>query len=64
MAGRAEILKAADKLVAAQERNVKTGGLQDQTITDRESPGEETAEDALALEDQPSLLSIRDSDAL
>ena len=62
MAGRADILKAADKLVAAQERNVKVGGLQDQTITDRESLGEETLEDVLDLEDQPSLLSIRETD--
>ena len=62
MAGRLEILKAADKLVAAQERNVKVGGLQDQTVTDRESPGEEILEDELALEDQPSLLSIRETD--
>ncbi len=62
MPGRVEILKAAEKLVAAQERNVKVGGLQDQTITDQESPGEETAEDVLALEDQPPLLSTRETD--
>ena len=62
MASRLEILKAADKLVAAQERNIKVGGLQDFTVTDRESPGEETAEDTLALEDQPPLLSTRETD--
>lgn len=62
MGSKSEILKAADKLVAAQERNMKVGGLQDKTITDQESPGEETAEDALALVDQPRLLSTRESD--
>ena len=62
MGSRSEILKAADKLVAAQERNVKVGGLQDQTITDRESPGEEILEDELFLKDQPALLSTRETD--
>ncbi len=62
MPHKSEILKAADRLVAAQMRSLQVGGLQDQTITDRESPGEETAEDALALEDQLPLLSIRESD--
>ena len=62
MPHKAEILKAADRLVAAQARSLQVGGLQDQTVTDRESPGEETQEDVLALEDQPRLLSTRETD--
>ena len=62
MAGKQDILKAADKLVAAQERNVRVGGLQDQTLSDRESLDEEILEDELAREDQPAPLSTRETD--
>lgn len=59
-----DILKAATELVAAQNRSLSVGGLLDQTVTDRDSPGEESEEDALDLLDLPSPLSIRESDVL
>lgn len=62
--GKAEILKAATDLVAAQKASLAIGGLRDMTVTDRDSPGEETQEDELALLDQPSPLSTRGSDVL
>lgn len=59
-----DILKAATQLVAAQKRVLDVGGLLDQTVTDRDSPGEESEEDALNLLDLPSPLSTRESDVL
>lgn len=64
MAHKSDILRAVNRLVTAQEKILAVGGLLDQTVTDRDSPGEETQEDALDRLDQPSLLSIRGLDAL
>lgn len=64
MAHKADILKAVNRLVTAQERILTVGGLFDQTVTDQDSPGEETEEDALDRLDQPSLLSTRGLDVL
>ena len=64
MAHRSDIQKAVNRVVTAQQKSLAVGGLLDQTVTDRESPGEETQEDALDLLSQPSLLSTRGSDVL
>ena len=64
MTSRARITKTLDMLVESQKKSLETKGVRDQTVTDQESQGEETQEDTLALEDQPSPLGSRESDAL
>lgn len=55
-----EIWQAAQRLVKAQQLSLTSGGLLDETITDQESPGEETLEDEQHRQDQQSLLNTPD----
>ena len=64
MTSKARIFKTLDMLVDSQKKSLETKGIRDQTVTDRESQDEETQEDVLALQDQPSPLGNRESDAL
>ena len=61
MASKQDIAKATLKLVEAQQRSLQTGGLQDQTPTDRESQDEEILEDEQNLLSPPSLLNISET---
>ena len=63
MANKEELLRAVTKMVTAQQRSLSTGGLQDVTLTDRVSPGEETQEDDQILAALLSPLDPRKQDA-
>lgn len=62
MAHKQDILKAVNRVVTAQKRSLAIGGLRDMTLTDQDSPGEETGEDEQARLSPPSLFGIRGAD--